>query len=132
MVARSFTITLIALFVLIFSIPGYSLAASEHTGHDGSPTGNSQTQEEDMANMDMPGMDMSQGSGQGGHDQAGSVSNSQDSSGHGEQGGGHGDSGTGEPNPVKNLLVGGFAGINALIIGIALYMKNKLQRGVTG
>ena len=127
MVARSFTITLIALFVLIFSIPGYSLAVSEHSGHDGSPAGNSQSQQEDMANMDM-----GQGSGQGGHEQAGSVSQSQDSSGHGEQSGGHGDSGTGGREPVKNLLVGGFAGINALIIVIALYMKNKLQRGVTG
>ena len=131
MVARGFTITLIALFVLIFSIPGYSLAASEHAGHDGSPAGNSQPQEY-MANMDMPGMDMSQGNSQGGHDQSGSVSHSQDSSGHGEQDGSHGNSGPGELEPVKNLLVGGFAGINALIIGLALYMKNRLQGGITG
>lgn len=131
MVARSFTITIIALFVLIFSLPGYSLAASEHAGHDGSPAGNSQPQE-NMANMDMPGMDMSQGNSQGGHAQSGSVSHSQDSPGHGEQGEGHGNSGPGRTEPVKNLLVGGFTGINALIIGIALYMKNRLQGGVTG
>ncbi|MCL5057328.1 MAG: hypothetical protein M1130_04890 [Actinobacteria bacterium] len=128
MIARSFAITLIALFIFLISIPGYSLAVSEHAGHDGLPT-NGQSQGEAMTSSHN---NMQHGSGQSGHDQAGSVSHSQDSSEHGEQSGGHGDSGKGGPEPVKNLLVGGFAGINALIIGIALYMKNKLQRGVAG
>jgi len=123
MVARSFAITLIALFIFLISIPGYSLAVSEHAGHDGSPAGS--LSQGEAINHEQ------HGSGQGEHDQAGS-SHSQDSSGHGEQVEGHGNSGTVELEPVKNLLVGGFAGINALIIGIALYMKNRLQRGVTG
>lgn len=123
MVARSFAITLIALFVFLISIPGYSLAVSEHAGHDGSPAV-SQSQGEAINHQQ-------HGSVQGVHDQAGS-GHSQDSSGHGEQGESHGNSRPGELEPVKNLLVGGFAGINALILGIALYMKNRLQGGVAG
>ncbi|HBV95613.1 MAG: hypothetical protein JL50_09995 [Peptococcaceae bacterium BICA1-7] len=131
MVARSFATTVIALLFFLISLPGYSLAAGEHAGQDGTPAG-SHSQGEAVNHQQ-------HGSGQDEHDQAVSE-HSQDSSGHGNQGQdhgdqsqGHGDSGAGEADPaVRNLLVGGFAGINALIIGIALYMKKRLQRGVTG
>lgn len=121
MVSRSFFIVVISLFLLSF--PGYSFAAEEHSGHGSAPVSSPASHG--------GGYDQ-HGTGSSGHDSMGSNGHSSDNSGHGGQDEGHGNSGNSSLEPVKNLLVGGFAGLNALIIAIAAFFKVKLQRGVAG
>lgn len=142
MIARSVFIAIISLF--IFSFPGYSLAVMDHSGHGGMsmPSGS-----ESGAVKNPPmNTDMAQGSGHdshgsgndqpgtgsAGHDGSGSAAHSSDNSAHGEQGSGHGISGKSSLEPAKNLLVGGFIGLNALILAVAAYLKFKVQGGVAG
>lgn len=133
MIARSVFIAIISLF--IFSFPGYSLAVMDHSGHGGMsmPSGS-----ESGAVKNPPmNTDMAQGSGHDSHgsgnDQPGTGSAGHDGSGSaGEQGSGHGISGKSSLEPAKNLLVGGFIGLNALILAVAAYLKFKVQGGVAG
>lgn len=158
MIARSFAVTIISLFIFLFSFPGYSSAVSEHSGHGSSPANSNAKgmdthisgQNETSAGKDTttdtnvthPSGQVHSSAHDGGLNQHGanpgahganeSGSHSQNnSSGHEGHYPGRGESGSNGLEPAKNLLVGGFAGINALIIGTALYLKNKLQRGAT-
>lgn len=141
MIARSVFIAIISLF--IFSFPGYSLAATDHSGHGGMtmPSGSeSGAMNNTPLNPDTQGSGHdSHGSGNGqnsteaaGHDGSGSAGHSSDNSAHEGQGSGHGISGKSSLEPVKNLLVGGFIGLNAFILAVAAYLKYKVQGGVAG
>ncbi|MCL4442216.1 MAG: hypothetical protein M1609_16990, partial [Firmicutes bacterium] len=51
--------------------------------------------------------------------------------GHGVQDGGiHQKSGQSDPEPVENTLVGGFIGLNALVVAMAAFLKLRARRRV--
>lgn len=130
MVTRGFFTAIISLFLLGF--PGYSFAVEDHSGHGGTPV-NSPAGGYDSHSSNGGGQDQ-HGTGAAGHDTGGSGGYSSNNPEHGGQDAGHGNSGKSSSSlePVKNPLVGGFIGINALIVAVAAYLKFKLQRGVAG
>lgn len=150
MIARSVFIAIISLF--IFSFPGYSLAAMDHSSHGGTPVSPAGGHDTHLSSGSESGTKNStplntniQGSGHDSHgsgsqhgtesasyDGSGSAGHSSDNSAHGEQGSGHGVSGKSSLEPAKNLLVGGFIGLNAFILAVAAYLKFRVQGGVAG
>ncbi|MFZ5643651.1 MAG: hypothetical protein ACOY46_08690 [Bacillota bacterium] len=133
MAARELVITTLLILLLLLGFPVYSFAAGEHSSHGPLPAAGDNTYSPGQDQAHQENSHDSHESGQGGHNEAGSESTSghgEDSSGHGEDSSGHGKSGSDMSDQTKNIIVGGFTGVNALVIGIALYLRNKSQGGL--
>ncbi len=135
-------ILVLALFLLIVLLPAGVYAATDHSGHGGSIDNAS------SLDMNMTGdnhdMDMA-GDGSESHNQMtlpeteykeSGAKHSESAGSNSSAGGGHDSSGhnggseKSNLEPVKNNIVSGFAGINALIIIAAAIMKMKYRQGV--
>ncbi|MFZ5634099.1 MAG: hypothetical protein ACOY40_14750 [Bacillota bacterium] len=139
MVARIILAAIISIFI-ITGFPGYSLAAGEHSGHGGVPANKALESNagHDPAGMGQGGSAAGHGptsqndSGHGGHGPGAQAPDNHlsEKSGHGARdGGSHQEPGKSNLEPVKNELVGGFAGLNALVIAVAAFLKMKALRG---
>lgn len=140
-------IFILALILLLVLLPAGVYAATDHSGHGGSidntssPDMNMTGDNHDMNmagdsteshnQMPSPETEYNQSGGSGGHDQHGANTGNEPSTGGGHESSGHnGGSEKSNLEPVKNNIVGGFAGLNALIIITAAIMKMKYRQGV--
>lgn len=126
---------------ILMGFPGYSLAQGEHSGHGPAPADNVQGSRQ-TTNLPDPGSpapadrpvrsgggntgQAASQPGHGGHESGGKASGG---SSHGGDAGSHQGSGASDLDPVRDTLVGGFAGLNALVIAVAAILKKKALKG---
>lgn len=138
---------IVALILLLVLLPAGVYAATEHSGHGGSMNNNSSPdvsitghnhdiniagdRSESHNQMPSPETEYKESGGGVVHGQHGASTGSGPSTGGGHELSGH-NSGSAKSNlePVKNNIVGGFAGLNALVIIAAAVMKMKYRQGV--
>jgi hypothetical protein len=140
-------ILVLALILLLLLLPAGVYAATDHSGHGdsidntSSPNMNMTGDNHDMNmagnspeshnQMTAPETEYKESSGNGGHDKHGASTGNEPSTGGGHESSGHnGGSEKSNLEPVKNNIVGGFAGLNALIIIAAAIMKMRYRQGV--